>query len=329
MPFPYRFGQPDERTDSDRLEELRSLQRQVQSILTSRDDRAFAEAFVTRVRERRAGLANRTQFARIPDKHGSFSLAAVTQRQEAEPSEPGELLIHADDFDRVRHVLELYELVDSAGLTRPEYVAELKDKVVRLRGGRLNQVERANLASNLRRQGVRISVNYMTPMGGPVKSVGTPEPTAGPVPACPLAETEETESSPVRVLIIDTGVYGLRSDVWLTDLDTEANREDLDYFPPDSYLDLAAGHGSFCAGIVQQIVPEAQIVVSKQLDSDGFAHELRVARELVRRVRHGLEARQHVIVNLSVGTQTADDERPIAGGAALEIIEEKARAAGL
>ena len=257
MPFPYRFGQPDERTDSDRLEELRSLQRQVQSILTSRDDRAFAEAFVTRVRERRAGLANRTQFARIPDKHGSFSLAAVTQRQEAEPSEPGELLIHADEFDRVRHVLELYELVDSAGLTRPEYVAELKDKVVRLRGGRLNQVERANLASNLRRQGVRISVNYMTPMGGPVKSVGTPEPTAGPVPACPLAETEETESSPVRVLIIDTGVYGLRGDVWLTDLDTEANREDLDYFPPDGYLDLAAGHGSFCAGIVQQIVPEA------------------------------------------------------------------------
>lgn len=330
MPNPYRFGQPDDRTDFHRLEELRSLQRQVTSILATRDDQAFEERYISRVTERRRGRTDRTQFKLIPDRHGGSAMAAVTRRPGARQAEPGELLIHADDFERVRSALSGFGLVDSEGVEHPEYVAELKEKVVRLRGGRLDPVERANLASNLRRQGVRISVNYMTPMGGPIKSVGSPEPIAGPPPAWPMATTDqETEGSPVRIVIIDTGVFGVRDDGWLTDLDTEDNREDLDDMPQDGYLDLAAGHGSFCSGIVQQIVPEAQIVVSKNLDSDGFAHELRVARELVRQVRKGIEARQHVIVNLSVGTETADDERPIALGAALEIIDEESRHAGL
>ncbi len=100
-------------------------------------------------------------------------------------------------------------------------------------------------------------------------------------------------------------------------------------FPPDDFLDLAAGHGSFCAGIVQQIVPEADIAVYKELDSDGLAHEVRIARTLVRAVRACLKAGQHVIVSLSFGTETADDERPVALGVALEIIDEESRKAGL
>jgi subtilisin family serine protease len=130
------------------------------------------------------------------------------------------------------------------------------------------------------------------------------------------------------VVVIDTGVYGVRDDGWLVDLDTTDNREDLDFFPQDGFLDIAAGHGSFCAGIVQQIAPGAQIVVSKQLDSDGFATELRIARELVSQVRAGLSAGQDVIVNLSLGTETADDEPPVALEMALQIIDEEAREAG-
>jgi subtilisin family serine protease len=130
-------------------------------------------------------------------------------------------------------------------------------------------------------------------------------------------------------VIIDTGVYGDRGDGWLVDLDTGVNREDLDVFPPDDFLDFAAGHGSFCAGIVQQIVPEADIAVCKELDSDGLAHEVRIARTLVGAVRARLKAGQHVIVSLSFGTETADDERPVALGIALEIIDEESRKAGL
>jgi hypothetical protein len=143
------------------------------------------------------------------------------------------------------------------------------------------------------------------------------------------ADEQEQEKSPVRVVIIDTGVYGDRDDGWLAGLDTGINREDLDDMPRDDFLDLAAGHGSFCAGIVQQIVPDARIEVRKELDSNGFAHELRVARRLVHEVRKGLEAGQHVIVNLSFGAETADDERPVALGVALEIIDEQSREAGL
>jgi Subtilase family len=330
-----RFGQPDPRPEGDRLKDLRSIQRQAMAIRTTRDDPAYAEQFIARIQQRRAGLNDRTQFELIPDKYGGSTLAAVTRRQEAGSGQPGELLIRTDALAGVSKSLAAYGLVDlSAELGEP--VAELDGRVVRLPAGQLDPIELANLAANLRRRGVPISVNYMTPMGGFIKSVASPELTAGPPPVWPVVEQAKEGKSPVRVVVIDTGVYGERSDDgerrndgWLADLQTVDNREDLDYFPPRNLLDLAAGHGSFCAGIVQQIVPEAPIVVVKTLDSDGFAHELRVAKAMVRAVREGLAAGQHVIVNLSFGAETADDERPVALGVALEIIEEESRDAEL
>ena len=306
------FGQSDRRTDTDRLKDLRSIERQVRSIRTTRDDPAFAERFIADVRQRRAGRTDRTQFALIPDKHGGSTPAAVTQ-----------LLIRAEALQGVRRLLDAYNL-------DVEPVTALDDRVVRLRGGDRDPIDLAHLAANLRRQGVPISANYMTPMGYLKSAVGSPEPTAGARPDWPMsADEQEQEKSPVRVVIIDTGVYGDRDDGWLAGLDTGINREDLDDMPRDDFLDLAAGHGSFCAGIVQQIVPDARIEVRKELDSNGFAHELRVARRLVHEVRKGLEAGQHVIVNLSFGAETADDERPVALGVALEIIDEQSREAGL
>ncbi len=312
MPYSYSFGQPDPRSDADRLEDLRRVQRQVTSIHAAYDDPAFAQRFIARVRRRRAGRNDRTQFQPIPDERGGSILAAGTQ-----------LLIREEADRSVRRLLE-----NAYGLDR-QVVAELDGRVVRWRGDR-DPLELARLAANLRRQGVPIASNYMTPMGGYVKNVASPEMTAGAPPAWPTAaNSHSTQRPPVRVVIIDTGVYGVRDDGWLAGLDAEVNREDLDNLPQDGFLDLAAGHGSFCAGVVQQIVPDAHIVVSKQLDSDGFAHELRVARELVAQVRQGLQAGQHVVVNLSVGTETAGDERPIALGVALEIVDEESRKAGL
>ena len=134
------FGQPDPRTDTDRLEDLRKIQRQVTSILSARDDAAFEEQFFTDVRERRAGRTDRTQFELIPDKYGGTTLAAVTRGRDAERGRPGELLIHVDDLQDVRRLLSLHGL-------REEPIAELDRRVVRLRGGQLNPIELANLAS--------------------------------------------------------------------------------------------------------------------------------------------------------------------------------------
>jgi Subtilase family len=281
------------------------------AIRTTRDDPAFAERFITGVRARRAGRDDRTKFELVPDKYGGSSLAAVTQ-----------LLIRAKAEPDVRRILDAY------GLER-EPVPELDRKVIRLRNRHGDPIELAHLASNLRRQGVPISVNYLTPMGDYMKSVASPEKTEG-APVWPKGISKRKQKkSPVRVVIIDTGVYGARGDGWLTDLETKDNREDLDDSPRNGFLDLAAGHGSFCAGIVQQIVPEAQIVACKKLDSDGLAHELRVARALVSEVRKGLRAGQHVVVNLSFGAETADDERPIALDVAVEIIDDENRRSGL
>jgi subtilisin family serine protease len=309
-----RFGQPDRRTPAARLKDLRRIQRQVMAIRTSRDDPAFAAHFIAGVQERRADRTDRTKFEVIPDKYGGNTLAAVTQ-----------LLIRAEARQDVSNLLAAYNMVE-------EPIAELDERVYRLRAPQADSIELANLATNLRRQGVPISANYLTPMGGFIKSVATPEKTAGTPPAWPkgVGKTQrKKDNSPVRVVVIDTGVWGDRGDGWLAGLQTPDNREDLDDSPRNGYLDFAAGHGSFCAGIVQQITPDVHIVVCKALDSDGLAHELRVARAVVREVRAGLEAGQHVIVNLSFGAETADDERPVALGAALEIIEEDSRQAGL
>ncbi|MGH8828896.1 MAG: S8 family peptidase, partial [Jiangellaceae bacterium] len=322
------FGQPDPRTDAERLEDLRNIQRQVRSIRMIRDDPAFAERFIAGVRERRIDRADRTPFELIPDKHGGSTLAAAnTQPPGGTPVPPGGLglLIRTEAEPGVRRLLEQVYGLES------QRVAALGNAVVLYTGER-DPIELANLATNLRGQGVPISANYMTPMGGFVKSVASPELTAGAAPMWPVAADEqeqEQKTSPVRVVIIDTGVYGARQDGWLAGLETTKNREILDDSPQNGFLDLAAGHGSFCAGIVQQIVPEALIVPCRELDSDGLAHEVQVASTLVGAVRKGLEAGQHVIVNLSFGAETADDERPVALGVALEIIDEESRKAGL
>jgi Subtilase family len=329
------YGQPDRRTAAERLEDLRHIQRQVMAIRMTRDEPAFAERFIASLRERRAGRLDRTQFEVIPDKHGGSTLAAVP------PPRPDAteglarglgLLMPAEAERRVPRVRRLLE--EAYGLQR-EAVHELSDKVILYRGER-NPLELANLATNLRQLGVPISANYMTPMGGYVKSVASPERTAGAPPewlmAADVQEKERAQKKPpvVRVVIIDTGVFTTgRTDGWLAGLQTQENLEDLDDSPRNGLLDDGAGHGSFCAGIVQQIVPNAHIVVCKELDSDGLVDELQVAIALVREVRAGLDARQNVIVNLSFGAETADDERPVALGVALQIIEDESWQAGL
>jgi hypothetical protein len=304
------YGRPVERTDSDRLKDLRRVQRQVQKLITTRDDRAFEQRLISDIQRRRAGT-DRIQFDWIPDRQGD-TLAATSQEQ---------LLVRAEDDELVSPLLTgpRYEL------TRHE-VPGLDQRVVAYSAREPEPDVLAELASSLRRKGVSISVNYMTPLGGRVKSVASPEKTEGATPVFPRDQAPAAGESRVRVVIIDTGVYGrARSDGWLHDLETDHNREVLDDSPPggDGYLDLAAGHGSFCAGIVQQIVPEADIHVHNHIDSDGFVDELHVAIELVRHVRQGLEDGKDVVVNLSFGAETVDNERPVALGVALEIIEEE------
>ena len=313
----HSFGQPARRTDADRLNDLRRVLRQVRTITATRDDRAFEDRLISDIQQRRSHRSDRIKFEWIPDKHGGSTLAAAAREQ---------LLVRAEDDERVRTLLE----GPRYNLTR-QSVAGLDNRVIAYSSDEASPGMLADLAAGLRKQGVSVSANYMTPLGGRVKSVASPENTDGAKPEFPSATPTESQESPVRVVIIDTGVHGRsRSDGWLRNLETDDNGEVLDDSPPggDGFLDPAAGHGTFCAGIVQQIAPAADIKVYNPIDSDGFVDELKVAVELVKWVRKGFEDGKDVIANLSFGTETADDEHPVALGVALEIIDEETLSSG-
>ena len=70
-------------------------------------------------------------------------------------------------------------------------------------------------------------------------------------------------------------------------------------------LDFAAGHGTFAAGIVRQVDPDARIRVYRALDTDGVASEVDVADALMRAADDGAH-----VINLSLGMLAVDDLNP-------------------
>ena len=105
----------------------------------------------------------------------------------------------------------------------------------------------------------------------------------------------------------------MRGDGWLDEIarvnfDTNGIADNvvdkLDAIPqPNDLLDFGAGHGTFVAGILQQVDPLARIVVYRALDSDGLASEEAVACAMLR------AAEDHVqVISLSIGMQAVDDD---------------------
>ena len=203
---------------------------------------------------------------------------------------------------------------------------ELRGRVLRLtpRGSEeMTPQQLADIAKTLRNRGFTASLSYVTPTASVVKGMGAPQP-ADP-PTGPPQFGDGTRE-PAKVAIIDTGRSGQnRSDGWLQGVTGDI--DPLDRFPlpdGDGYLDLAAGHGTFVAGIVRQVAPRAQVRVYRAVDSDGIGSEVSVACEMIRAVKED-EAQ---IINLSLGCQTHDDLPPIAIAAALEVIGDWERETG-
>jgi hypothetical protein len=126
------------------------------------------------------------------------------------------------------------------------------------------------------------------------------------------------------VAIIDTGIANQavdRADSLLHGVPrTARNIDPLTSFPiggPHQYLDFDAGHGTFVAGIVNQVAPHAPITMYRAIDSDGVGTEVDVACAMIEAVKDGNQ-----IINLSLGCRTQDDSTPIALEAALAVIAE-------
>ena len=301
------FGPEDPRTPEQRLEDLRRISSQVTKLSARLADTGFGTHAVDVVKSRRGRRTDVVQFETIPDSHNESTLAVI-----------GELLIRSEAVD------DAQDLISAENLT-PTPVDELDGRVVRLSNDSLPAQRLAEVAHMLRSRGVPVSAHYVTPMGPVMKGLTGPEPSAGPAPRKQRAGKGES----VRVAVIDTGMpKAKRKDGWLNGLARRDNIDPLDDFPKDGTLDIGAAHGNFTAAIVQQVAPGADIAVYKALDSDGVGGEVRVAGAIVRAARDGVKKHKKVLINLSVGMETADDERPIALDVAMEMLAELEEATG-
>ena len=164
----------------------------------------------------------------------------------------------------------------------------------------------------LRERGIRAALNPIVPLGHVIKGEDFPAPTtvsAGPPATGP-------SGAPVRVAVIDTGITPeSRTDQWLgTIVRTAQNVDFLDVLPVpgDNRLDWFSGHGTFVAGIVQQIAPGVETRVYRFTTSDGLGTEKDIAEAVLRAAEDAAADGVRVIINLSVGVPATAGIPPVA-----------------
>lgn len=201
---------------------------------------------------------------------------------------------------------------------------ELADLVTRYLGPEGSGIDLVTkTAEELRAKGLEAAPGLVTALHAPPKSTIVIKSLDGPHPvpesSAPPPRDAGSEPNRIKVAVIDTGIDAtMRDDRWLNEVPRWSDNIDpLDVFPPPSnqYLDFAAGHGEFVAGVVRQVDPRAEIVLYRALDSDGIGSEYDVARAIRRAVVDRAQ-----VINLSLGMRTVDDAPPVAIRAVLDEI---------
>jgi len=180
-------------------------------------------------------------------------------------------------------------------------------------------------AQRLQELGVPASLNFIVPLGHIVKGDDFPEPGTALYPKFPppqIISTGARSDRPVRVAIIDTGISGEeRPDGWLVDVKRgPANIDQTDIMPPLERLDWFAGHGTFAAGVVQQVAPDCEIVAYRFTSGDGVGTEQDVAEAVLRAVQQAADDQVQLVINLSVGIPAVDGLPPLALQDAVEFV---------
>jgi hypothetical protein len=313
-PFPGDY--PDPRSAEQREHDGREVHKQAADLTRRSRDVGFRRELLGLLQGRRDAVHEAVPFDSIPSTRG-FDTLVVS----------GDLLVHEQSLDDPM----VRGLVDREGFVQSP-VECLDGRVVRLARGDVRATRLDDLARILRHHGVPASVNHVTPLGPVAKGLGGPEPSQGarPFPTgapqganAPAGDQTggRRRSGRVAVALIDTGIAAeIRSDHWLANVRRDHNVDPLDAYPKggNGFLDFGAGHGTFASGIVQQVAPEADLRVYRGLDSDGIGSEVGIACAMVKAAREGAS-----IINLSLGTQTLDDQPLVAVEAALEMIDEE------
>jgi hypothetical protein len=220
----------------------------------------------------------------LPDGFGSAVLVV-----------PGELLVRSSDLG-------------SASVKRLVAEHRLKADLLPGLGGRVARLSGRALDDHLpeivdEARGLPVAAHHVAALAGYIKALGDPVPVAAGRPFQPAAPAG------CVVAVLDTGVDARpRTDGWLAGLADVANIE------PEA----GTGHGTFVAGIVQQIAPAAGLRAYRVLDADGVGSDARVAATMLRAAEDGAD-----VLSLSLGTRTVNDEPPIAFEAALGLLAER------
>ena len=301
------YDEPDSGSDDRRAAERAAVVKQARHLANLRNDPDHLARNVAVLQQRRARRPDLVPFEAVP---GDGVDAFVV---------PGELLVRRRDLGAPGVV----ELMADLGLEVAELEAGARSApaVVRLVGaerdptGSPRRDRMSGVVGELRRRRVTplVSLRYLCPLGAVIKGEGGPEPSA---------RARELPRRPdglpdVVVAVVDTGISAeQRGDGWLRGLLGPDNEDLLDAIPqPDGALDLAAGHGTFVTGIVQQVAPHASLLVLRATDTDGVGTDSAVAEAVLEAAEAGAR-----IINLSLGTQTVDDEGPLALRVALETL---------
>jgi hypothetical protein len=227
------------------------------------------------------------------------------------PVVAGALLVRASLKEQDPELLDA--LVQELGGAQPR----LDDRLLVLSGNGVGADRLVELAREVRARRHEASVDHIVPLNVLCKGEGGPaRTTLTSHPALPL---RRDGSAPL--VVIDTGVAEEKfAHPWQAPLQDGSNTDALDAFPlgGDGRLDAAAGHGGFATGVAQQVDPSGPITVRRAIDSDGIGSEVVVAEQLVAAVREGAE-----VVNLSLGTQSVDDQPLLALQVAFELLDEE------
>jgi subtilisin family serine protease len=282
----FRYAPRDERSDDERSALREVVRKQIEPWVAemAADAKAAAVQGMTILRNRRGG-AGVTAFELDDDQY---------------PVAPYRLLVRRDDADGV--------VVDLTGEYAPQVVPIPELEYVRVLqdiGAGKQRLRNSGAVARTVPDG-RAAASYVVLLGAVRKAVGGPEPSPPPTREFSRAAGLAVRDPGPFVVIIDNGVSAeVRGDGWLAGLARSDNLDLLNVVPLDEYLDLGAGHGTFTAGIVQQVAPRVRLDVRRALDTEGVGDEVDIGREIIRAAEDGAE-----IINLSLGLVTTDGRPP-------------------
>jgi hypothetical protein len=155
-------------------------------------------------------------------------------------------------------------------------------------------------------------LNLVVPLGHIIKGINSPTATVARHRYSPRFDGARV----VPVAVIDTGITPEnRTDGWLSGVARAGVEDLLNVFPASDRLDVGAGHGTFTAGVIQQVAPAADIRMYRAPNSDGVCTEAQLADALLRAAADGA-----MVINVSMGTPTPDNLPPTAMESAIEQI---------